>query len=427
MSPTHLLTLLFLFLTTISPVLSKRRFKNIARNPSNYGLPYSRVPSRTHAAWKQLLSSSLTTPLPFLSAPNWPWATHGQPGVAILDINADGYDDIYVTNGPGAPNSLFINTTPLTGRIGFREAAKKAGLEATHQDSTGVCYGDLNGDGFDDLVVLSEFDRSKIFLSNRDGTFRQLEWVATTGDSAKYPSASCSIGDVNGDGKLDLLIANGVARGTYHVCLVVPYDLTSPNQLFINTGDPGTFNLSFKDTSLTSGINDLGGDVPTGKYAPSWVATLVDIDLDGDLDVVVADDQCGLPSAEQDPVRGGNRGDIRIQINDGSGHFKSRSIKPVDSVKNQRRPGGESWMGLGFGDFNCDGKMDFFGSNFGDYHNAKVAEGEGRVPDGKIGFSSSRWFLADDSAQGFTDASIEETGASVFGWGNLVFDYGMFS
>lgn len=413
--------ILLLILSTFAHA-AKRRFKNIAKN-GKYGLKYTRVPSRTHAAWQNTLKQSLTKPLPFLSAVHWPWATHGQPGVAVGDFNGDGIDDIYVTNGPGAANSLFINQLPSKGKLKFREVARRAGVESKSHDSTGVCYGDLNGDGRTDLVVLSEFDSNQIYLANPDFTFREINWKSATGDDSKHPSASCSIGDVNGDGKLDLLISNGVPRGNYLACLAVPWDRNSPNQLFINTGAPGTYDLSFSDKSKSSGINDFGGDVPAGKFTPTWVATLVDIDLDGDLDIVVADDQCGHPTKPENNAIGANRGAIRVQYNDGTGNFKSRTMKPVNAVANNRRPGGESWMGLGFGDFNCDGKMDFFGSNFGDYHSAKVAFGEGRIPDGKVGHDSSRWFIADNSAQGFTDASIAETGVTVFGWGNAVMDY----
>lgn len=344
-----------------------------------------------------------------------------------LDNTLDGVDDIFVTNGPGSANSLFLNTYPRTGRLRFTDVAVKAGVASTDHDSTGVCYGDLNGDGSIDLVVLSEFDSNQIFLSNGDVTFRELDWVKVTGDRSKHPSASCAIGDVDGDGRLDLLISNGVPRGNYRACLAVPFDLFSPNQLFINKGKPGTFDLSFADRSLSSGINDFGGDIPAGKYTGTWTAALVDINLDGNLDIVVADDQCGHPTKGEKPDIGVNRGAIRVQIGDGKGNFKSRTLEPFKAAKNRRRPGGESWMGLGFGDFNCDGKIDFFGSNFGDYHSAKVAYGEGRIPTGKIGLYSSRWFLGDDSVQGFKDASNKGTGATVFGWGNAVFDYGMYN
>ena len=337
-------------------------------------------------------------------------------------MKIDGFDDVYVTNGPGAPNSLFINQYPKTGKVEFSDVAKAAGVASTGQDSTGVCYGDLNNDGLLDFVVVSEHDRNRIFLNQGKGTWRRLSWVAATGDRQFYPSTSCALGDVNNDGFLDIVVSSGGRKDTGNACLTVPYALNGPDQLFVNQGVDSRGRPSFEETSLTSGINDIGGSVPPGNFTISWTATLIDIDFDGNLDLVISNDQCAYPTIPMDPENGANRGAIRVQIGDGRGNFVSRTLEPRNIANNNRNNGGEMWMGLSFGDFNCDGNMDFYSTNFGDYHAAKKDQFELGSPRGIPGSLSSRWWLGSDSGK-FVDASLEETGITVFGWGNAVFDY----
>lgn len=313
-----------------------------------------------------------------------------------------------MTNGPNTPNSLFINQFPLTGNLTFVDEAIERGIHATDQDSTGVCYGDLTGNGRPDFVVLSEFNRNKIFLSLANGRYRLLDWVAATGDQKWHTSTSCSIGDVNNDGLLDIVIANSMNRDSFLGCNTL---FNPPNQLFINKGPSSDFPVTFKETTAESGINDFSPDVPTGANSPTWAAALVDVNLDGNLDIVIANDQCGLPPLGADPF-GANRGFIYVQWGDGNGRFVNMPLRPVDPEENNRAFGGlEIWMGLGFGDFNCDGNIDIFGSNTGDYVAEATARQLGAPPSNIVGGRSSRWFLGSENGT-FRDASVEETGVT---------------
>src|SRR5947209_3907248 len=80
-----------------------------------------------------------------------PQKPRGAPGVALFDYDNDGDIDIYVTNGPGHANSLYKNLLSETGQLQFVDVAAQAGVEATSQDNSGVCFGDIDNDRCEDL------------------------------------------------------------------------------------------------------------------------------------------------------------------------------------------------------------------------------------------------------------------------------------
>eukprot|EP00177_Eucheuma_denticulatum_P002710 GFKZ01004872.1.p1 GENE.GFKZ01004872.1~~GFKZ01004872.1.p1 ORF type:complete len:708 (+),score=73.84 GFKZ01004872.1:953-3076(+) len=423
-SPIFLLLLLCLLpLPTFAASRFNRfRFRNIAENPNQSGLQFSRTPSHIYPLWRKRLENSLKRPFQEDEVPTFPEIMRGHVGIAVGDFNQDGYDDIYVTNGPGSANSLFINQYRRTNRLTFTDEAVSRGVDATDLDSSGVCYGDLNGDGRNDLILLSKISPNRLFIALANGRFREIDWVAATGDTQFLASTSCSVGDINNDGRLDFVISSGFSGQDFRACGFVPFDLNEPNQVFINQGPSETLPLTFAEETEESGINDLGGDIPPGADTITWAIALVDMNLDGNLDVVIANDQCALPTRAENPSMGANRGSIYVLYGNGYGTFRPRRLAPVNAEENNRRQGGEAWMGLSFGDFNCDGNMDLFGSNFGDYHQAEINLVSGRGGPPGLGFTSSRWWLGSSSGN-FTDASVAETGVTVFGWGTVVMDY----
>ena len=116
--------------------------------------------------------------------------------------------------------------------------------------------------------------------------------------------------------------------------------------------------LRFRDASVSSGIRNLTGFQPPrdGAATITWALALVDYDQDGDLDLLQADDQGGLL-----PPEGPSRGLIQVLNNDGTGRFTAVTDRVGTDLP------GTSWMGLAFADFDCDGHMDFFATNMGDY------------------------------------------------------------
>ncbi|MFG6101415.1 VCBS repeat-containing protein [Leptothoe sp. EHU-05/26/07-4] len=333
----------------------------------NSGIDYSRVESERNAIFEQLRQQPVFTPD---DLPNVPLFARGLPGVAVLDYDDDGDLDVYVTNGPGATNSLYSNQLKETGQLSFVDVAQAVGVSATDQDSNGVVYGDIDNDGDHDLLVLGSGEPNRLFENQGDGTFVDITEFSGIGGGDRY-SSSASFGDVNGDGLLDIVVANAFDFDNIIPIVAEPFALNEHNQLFINTG-----NNTFVDASATSGIENLTGfseGVPDGVATITWAISLVDYDLDGDLDIIQADDQAAVPPAE--PLGGVDRGLIHILQNDGTGNFTDVTVEANLDI-----PG--AWMGLSFGDFNADGNLDIFVSNFGDYEIATPPNLLLVVPDG---------------------------------------------
>ncbi|WP_266222185.1 FG-GAP repeat domain-containing protein [Paraliomyxa miuraensis] len=395
-------TLAAMFLLLAGPVSAAPiTFQDHAADPGS-GITYERVPTPDYLmALEELRQDSLVTPLTLADFVGSPYSPHGQPGVVIFDHDDDGDLDVYVTNGPGADNSLYSNQLVETGTVGFVDVGVATGTGVWWQDGRGACAGDVDNDGDKDLLVLGG-DSPNVLLENLGGG-QFAEVVAAGIEGGDRSHVSCAMGDIDNDGLLDVLVANSYDHHSLVACVVETLAENQHNQLYLNLGG-----LAFQDISATSGIEDLTGFGPgnDGSAGITWAVGMVDLDTDGDLDLVFGDDQCAFPKAA---YGGFDRGFIHILINDGTGSFVDHPLvdSPVASG---------SWMGLGFGDFNCDGNIDIFGSNFGDYH--LTTEG---LPF-TFGDEASRWLLGDGTG-GFSDPGVGTSGASVFGWGNAVFDY----
>lgn len=362
-------------------------FQDIAAG-GGAGIGYSRTPSARLSLLEAIQEDGL---LDIRNEyPNLPYKTYGAPGVAVLDYDNDGDVDLYVTNGPGTPNSLFKNLLEETGTLEFQDVGQAAGAGLSDQDSYGVCFGDVENDGDLDLYVVG-FRGNRLLENKGDGSFQDITAASGAGGQ-NTTSTSCSMGDVNADGLLDILVANTfddfsnqAFRGNY--------TKFQHNQLLVNQG-----NTTFADRSDSSGIKTLVG-VPAGAALPSWAASLIDIDLDGDLDAVVTTDQHGI--YPETP------GHVRIFKNDGTGHFTDSTVGA------QMNRQGE-WRSLAFGDLDCNGHLDIFSSNIGNY----IFNPGYFAP----GFWASRWFLGQSNGT-FTDPGVGALVTLPTGWGAAISDY----
>lgn len=403
------------FISVLAAALALATASSAAQPPVTFdeqataanGIVFERVPSARHANALALYHDSIANPIvaPIPGLLPMPTKSRGLPGVALLDFDLDGDLDIFVTNGPGAANGLFANQLAETGALRFVDLAAQAGVQATGRDSSGVCFGDLDNDGDPDLLVTTELGSPILFVNQGDGTFSDASATAGFNPSGRSAS-SCAMGDINNDGLLDIALGrtfdHDTLQGIFPIVPFDPFGLNFHNELYLNQ-DGG----SFLDISLAAGLHTLGG-VPPGAATITWAVAFVDHDQDGDVDLWLADDQGGLPN----PPVGVDRGFVQILENDGTGSFEAIS----DEVG--LTESGESWMGLSFADFDCNGTLDVFGSNFGDYFIPLLSPISGY----QLGEQASRWLLQGSDGT-FVDDGVGALVASVFGWGTSAEDF----
>lgn len=123
-------------------------------------------------------------------------------GVALGDIDGDGLCDIYLCSLSGR-NALYHNL----GNWRFEEIAEQAGVVCAGQVSRGAVFADVNGDGALDLLVTSDGGPTRCFLNDGKGRFREATAEAGL-NTARAHSTSMALADVDGDGTLDLYVAN---------------------------------------------------------------------------------------------------------------------------------------------------------------------------------------------------------------------------
>ena len=378
------------------------KFTDIAAN-NGAGIDYRRTASPSEAIWDALKQQEV---LLLEDTVMIPGKSRGAPGVALFDFDLDGDVDIYVTNGPGSANSLYSSQLSETGELRYVDVGSEVGVAATEQDSTGVCFGDIDNDGDQDLLVLGNGMPNRLFenrIHAQDGgkgmaIFAEITALSRLGETIRHP-ASCAMGDVNGDGLLDIAVANTYNNWEHRLPLATfDHDvLMEHNQLFLNQG-----NNVFDDASEHSGIQTVA--------RVTWALALVDYDIDGDADLIVADDQ-GLRAPAK--YGGVDYGYLRIFNNDGAGHF-------TELTRSLGMEQFGAWMGLAFGDLNSDGHMDMFATNVGDY--ASIFGAPLFNYEGVIGEWASNWFFGDEHG-GFSRAGAGELVTTPFGWGASMADY----
>jgi hypothetical protein len=273
-------------------------------------------------------------------------------GCAFFDYDNDGWMDIFILssqrleNTPAsATNRLYKNNRDGT----FTDVTVKAGLVDIGW-AQGVCVGDYNNDGFEDLF-LTYYGQNRLYRNNGDGTFTNVTEKAGLLHPRTRFSSGCTFVDYNRDGLLDLFVSNyleiDLATAPRPSLSVVhcnaenvpvncgPMGLAkAQNYLYRNNGD-GTFT----DVSKESGVGSF-----RGSYC--LTATSFDADEDGWPDIFVACDTS--PSL--------------LLMNNHDGTFREEAlIRGVALSGDGRQMGG---MGVGAGDYNLDGHIDLVKTHF---------------------------------------------------------------
>jgi hypothetical protein len=197
-------------------------------------------------------------------------------GVTCADFNGDGWQDIYVAND-GDDNQLWINRQDGT----FENTALMAGVAINAygkpEASMGVTAGDFDGDGDEDLFM-THLDRetNTLYVNDGTGNFLDVTDARRLGRiSLPYTGFGSEWFDYDNDGDLDLFIANGAVK-IEEALRGEPFPYRERNQLIRNDGAAG-----FTDVTEAAGAALALVEVSRG-------AAFGDIDNDGDVDIVVA-------------------------------------------------------------------------------------------------------------------------------------------
>ena len=274
-------------------------------------------------------------------------------GVAILDYDHDGWPDIFLVNGNTLEPSKEKPTSHLlhNNHDGtFTDVTVKAGLALTAWGQ-GACVGDYDNDGYDDLYVTT-YGKNHLFHNQGNGTFKDVSEQSGTAGTGKEWGTGCAFVDYDRDGKLDLIVANYVHfdlastpkpgagpgcmwKGVAVMCgpRGLPY---APNILYHNLGDG-----KFEDVSKSSGI-----ERTNGHYCFS--VTTLDYTEDGWPDIYVACDS--TPSI--------------LYRNNHDGTFTDVAADVGVAYNEDGRE--QAGMGSAAADYNADGHLDLFKTNFSD-------------------------------------------------------------
>ena len=200
-------------------------------------------------------------------------------GVAAGDYNGDGYLDLYVTNSVG-PNALFRNEGDGT----FTDVAATAGVDDPDATGYGAGWADYDNDGYLDLYV-ANFGASKLFRNNGGDSFTDVTAASGVADpDADHRTMGVAWGDYDGDGFLDLLVVRHLIEIGGKLELDTPglARASRPLALFHNEGD-GTF------TNVTSLLSD-NLEYPSPVKGAGFKPAFLDYDNDGDMDIYVVND-----------------------------------------------------------------------------------------------------------------------------------------
>jgi hypothetical protein len=287
---------------------------------------------------------SPTNPI-FLTAPTYNSGGISADSVAMADVNGDGTPDLVVTNFCSSTGDCSNGDGSVSVLLGNGDGTFEA---AVSYDAGGVgpyfvAVGDVNGDGKPDLVVANECAKLtcpggavSVLLGNGDGTFR----AAVSYESGGQTAVSVAVADVNGDGKLDVLVANEGYDNCGNNCS------SGSVGVLLGNGD-GTFQAAVSYGS--------------GGQTADFVA-VADVNGDGKLDLVVANICASQSNC--------TNGSVSVLLGNGTGTFQTA----VSFAS-----GGEYPVAVAAADVNGDGKPDLVVANSCAENSSDCSYGEGVV------------------------------------------------
>jgi enediyne biosynthesis protein E4 len=300
-------------------------------------------------------------------------------GVAVFDFDNDTRPDIYLLNGSTLAAHAGRERPPRAalyrnkGNWQFEDVTERAGV-ANERWGMGAAVGDYDNDGDADLFV-GNYGTSRLYRNNGDGTFTDV--AERLGVARKGWSTGATFGDYDRDGRLDLFVPGYVV-----------FDANNLPQSPSDAGRPGAVGQNFcqfRGVPVMCGPRGLKGEAdtlyrqrPDGTFEDAsrkagvtdegayygFSSAFVRVDDDDLLDLVVVNDS--TPN--------------QLYINRGDGTFSEVGYESGVALNENGRE--QAGMGLGVGDYDNDGRVDFYVTNFSDDSNTLYRnDGEGNFTD----------------------------------------------
>ncbi len=335
-----------------------------------------------------------------------------------VDNDNDGDLDLVVANY-AQPNRLYINE----GVSGF--SASDIGSES--DKSTAIAFGDVDGDGDLDVVVANDSQTNKLYLNNGGGVFSA---AGINIGSETDASTSVALGDVDADGDLDLLVGNNLTTNKLYLndgnavfsatgisfasaidattCIALA-DVDADGDLDLMVGNAGGASADKRNKLYRNDgkgdFSSLGESIGSGDAFATQALVFGDVDSDGDLDLVVANE------AETN----------RLYLNDGSGEFvaagtalgsetdasRSLSLVDVDSdgdidlVVGNDSQTNKFYRNDGKGGFDASGSNIVAASNSSQHVSLGDMDGDGDLDLIAINNDQTNWLYKNGGGGGF--------------------------
>jgi len=330
-------------------LLEQVRPKNLRSQPSDAASQVASSPS-SHIRFRDIHASAGLDFQYFNGLTEFKYLLESMGGgVAVLDYDLDGWPDLYFTQGCALPVDLHdrTHTDRLYRNLGdgrFADVTALAGLGSAGYGQ-GCTAADYDNDGDPDLVV-ANYGKNIFYRNNGDGSFSEITDIVGVGGDAW--SSSVGFADFDLDGNLDLYVVNyvdalKVCRGSDgRIATCDPQNFNGvQDRLYRNLG-----NGFFEDITESCGI--------VASDGKGLGLVLADLDNDHRVDIYVAND--GAPN-------------FLFHNVGAAGRLQFQEVGALAGVATDGDGRAEGGMGIACADFQNDGRLDLYVSNFSEETN----------------------------------------------------------